>query len=83
MTHGTRIAANRARKMLRRRWAQLKRAVKVQWDRLSDGDLDELEGDVDRLVERLQQRYGLARRQAEHDVEIWLQSLRRPVPPPP
>ena len=46
---------------LRSEWQQMKREAKSRWDRLTDDDLDTIEGDADRLVRRLQERYGFPR----------------------
>lgn len=46
-------------------WKQLKGSIKEQWGKLTDDDLSQLEGHSDQLEGRLQERYGLAREEAE------------------
>jgi uncharacterized protein YjbJ (UPF0337 family) len=46
---------------------ELKGLVKEQWGRLTDDDLDRIEGQAERLVGILQQRYGFAKEQAERE----------------
>ena len=46
-------------------WKQIKGSIKEQWGKLTDDDLTQLEGHSDQLEGRLQERYGLAREEAE------------------
>lgn len=71
-----------SRDILRGQWIHLKGRVKAQWGKLTDGDLDELEGHADRLVGKVQERYGLAREQAEREVDNWIRSTSQIAPPP-
>lgn len=50
-------------------WNQLKGSVKKQWGRLTDDEIDEVNGERDRLVGKLQERYGYSRQEAETEVE--------------
>jgi uncharacterized protein YjbJ (UPF0337 family) len=52
-------------------WKQIRGRVKEQWGKLSDDDLDEIGGRMDQLVGRIQQRYGMAREEAERSVREW------------
>jgi len=46
-------------------WHQIKGRAKQQWGKLTDDDLKQLEGHAERLAGKLQERYGLARAEAE------------------
>ena len=50
-------------------WHQIKGKVKEQWGKLTDHDLKELEGHAEQLAGKLQERYGLAREEAERQVK--------------
>jgi uncharacterized protein YjbJ (UPF0337 family) len=52
-------------------WKQLKGQVKEKWGKLTDDDLDVIEGKKDQLVGRLQERYGYSKEQAEKELKIW------------
>lgn len=56
---------------LKGEWNQMKGSVKQKWGELTDDDLDYIEGSRDKLVGRLQERYGHAQDQAERDVDDW------------
>ena len=56
-------------------WQQFKGKVKVKWGELTDDELDVIEGNRDVLVGKIQERYGLAREQAEKEVAAWQREL--------
>jgi uncharacterized protein YjbJ (UPF0337 family) len=56
-------------------WKQFKGRAKEKWGRLTDDDLDVINGRQDQLEGKLQERYGLAKDQAKKDVEAWFRSL--------
>jgi uncharacterized protein YjbJ (UPF0337 family) len=43
--------------------------VKQWWGELTDDDLDRVDGNVDELAGRLQERYGYEREEAEREIE--------------
>ena len=49
-------------------WKQIKGRVKEQWGKLTDDDLTRLEGDQEQLAGRIQERYGVAKEEAERQV---------------
>ncbi|HEX4913376.1 MAG TPA: CsbD family protein [Vicinamibacterales bacterium] len=58
--------------ILKGKWARLKGRIKEQWGKLTDDEIDELDGRRDQLVGKVQERYGIARDQASRDVDNWL-----------
>ncbi len=50
-------------------WKQLKGSVKERWGRLTDDDLDVIEGKRDQLIGRIQEEYGITRDEAEEEVK--------------
>lgn len=55
--------------ILKGKWRQLKGEVKSQWGKLTDDDLDRAEGDAEKLIGRVQERYGYQRDQAKQEVD--------------
>ncbi|WP_068613941.1 CsbD family protein [Paenibacillus tuaregi] len=53
------------------KWNQLKGEVKIQWGKLTDDDLDKIEGEKDKLVGKLQERYGHTKDAAEREFHEW------------
>lgn len=54
------------------KWMQIKGEVKSQWGKLTDDDLDRVEGDTEKLVGKVQERYGYAREDAKREVDAFL-----------
>ena len=53
------------------KWKQLKGDVKRQWGKLTDDDLDVIEGNRDKLIGKIQERYGIQKDEAERQVKDW------------
>jgi uncharacterized protein YjbJ (UPF0337 family) len=52
-------------------WTTTKGAVKEQWGKLTDDDLLEIEGRREKLVGKIQARYGIPAEEAEAQVSGW------------
>jgi uncharacterized protein YjbJ (UPF0337 family) len=50
------------------KWQQAKGKIKQQWGKLTDDDLTVLEGKRDQLAGKIQERYGIAKEEAERQV---------------
>jgi uncharacterized protein YjbJ (UPF0337 family) len=55
--------------IIKGKWRQIKGEVKSQWGKLTDDDLDRVEGDAEKLIGRVQERYGYQREQAKREVD--------------
>lgn len=55
-------------------WKQFKGAAKEQWGNLTDDDLDVVNGQREQLAGRIQERYGVAKEEAERQIDKWLAS---------
>jgi uncharacterized protein YjbJ (UPF0337 family) len=53
-------------------WNEAKGKVKSQWGRLTDDDLTRVEGQKDRLIGVIQQKYGIGRDKAEEQLESFM-----------
>lgn len=49
------------------RWEEMRGQVKEWWDRLTDDDLEHVNGKADQLIHLLQQKYGYTREQASEE----------------
>jgi len=57
-------------------WKQFRGNVREMWGRLTDDDLEQIKGNRDKLIGRIQERYGIARKEAMSQVDEWVESLR-------
>lgn len=55
-------------------WKQLKGKAVEQWGELTDDDLDVVAGRREQLTGKLQERYGIAKDEAEKQVSAWERS---------
>jgi len=56
-------------------WRQFTRKVKEKWGKLTDDDLQVINGQQDQLVGRIQERYGVAKEEAQKQVKNWVGGL--------
>ncbi|MFA7534987.1 MAG: CsbD family protein [Desulfuromonadales bacterium] len=54
---------------LKGKWNQLKGSIKSRWGKLSDDDIQRIEGEKDKLVGKVQEKYGRSREEAEKEVD--------------
>ncbi len=50
-------------------WKQMTGKVKEEWGDLTDDEITEAEGDRDKLVGKVQAKYGIAKEEAEKQVD--------------
>ncbi|MDE0922360.1 MULTISPECIES: CsbD family protein [Aurantimonas] len=53
------------------KWKQFKGSAKAQWGKLTDDDLDRIEGNKDMLAGRIQEAYGVEKEEAHRQVDEW------------
>ena len=51
------------------KWTQFKGEAKRKWGKLTNDDLDVIEGDKEKLIGKLQERHDMTREQAEKEVD--------------
>ncbi|MGD6777328.1 MULTISPECIES: CsbD family protein [Bacillaceae] len=54
------------------KWNQMKGDAKKKWGNLTDDDLQQIEGDRDKLVGKIQERHGKSKDEAEREVDDWM-----------
>jgi uncharacterized protein YjbJ (UPF0337 family) len=52
-------------------WREYKGKVKQQWGKLTDDDLDVVDGKREELAGKIQNRYGIAKDEAERQIDEW------------
>jgi len=60
------------------KWKQIKGNAREKWAQLTDDDLEQIGGRRERLIGKLQERYGFAKERAEQQVEDWLNLMPEP-----
>ena len=52
-------------------WNEIKGKLRQKYAQLTDDDLAFIDGKRDELIGRIQERYGITREEAEHQVDRW------------
>jgi len=53
------------------KWKQYSGKAREKWGKLTDSDMTVIEGKRDQLVGKIQERYGIAKEEAERQVDDW------------
>ena len=53
------------------KWTQFKGKAREQWGDLTDDDLERAKGNREHLAGLIQERYGIAKEEAERQVDEW------------
>ena len=61
------------RDTLQGQWMQVKGKVRQQWGKLTDDDLEKIQGNAEVLIGKVQERYGKSREEAEKDLDRWFE----------
>ena len=57
-------------------WKQAKGDVKQAWGKLTDDDLTYIEGSRDKMLGKVQERYGIARDEADKKISEWEKKIK-------
>lgn len=57
------------------KWKQYSGKVHEKWGKLTDKDLEVIHGQREQLVGKIQERYGIAKEEAERQVSEYIDSL--------
>lgn len=57
------------KQILKGKWTQLKGEAKLKWQKFTDDDLDKIGGEYDKLVGKLQEKYGYAKDRIEKEID--------------
>lgn len=58
------------------KWTQFKGGVRQKWGELTDDDVEEIAGKRDVLSGKIQERYGIAKEEANRQIDEWAEDLK-------
>jgi uncharacterized protein YjbJ (UPF0337 family) len=58
--------------VLKGKWKQFRGTIKQRWGELTDDELDQIEGRRDKLIGKLQEKYGYSKNRAEDEVNSFM-----------
>lgn len=57
------------------KWKQLRGQIQTQWGKLTNDDLDVMQGNADYLAGKIQERYGIAKDEASAQIREFERTL--------
>lgn len=57
------------------KWTQFKGSARSKWGKLNDDEIEQAAGEKDRMVGLIQEKYGVAKEEAEKQVNEWSSNL--------
>jgi uncharacterized protein YjbJ (UPF0337 family) len=57
------------------KWNQALGSAKSKWGELTDDELQQIDGERDKLVGKVQEKYGIAKAEAEKQVDEWAEKV--------
>lgn len=55
----------------RQKWNEFKHKMRSKWDKLTDSDISEINGDYERFLNKMHKKHGYSREQAEREFHNW------------
>lgn len=62
--------------ILKGNWKQAKGMIKKTWGKLTDDEIDQIEGGYDNLVGKVQEQYGYKKEEAREQVNNFMKSMK-------
>jgi uncharacterized membrane protein YeaQ/YmgE (transglycosylase-associated protein family)/uncharacterized protein YjbJ (UPF0337 family) len=61
--------------VLEGQWNRVRNKIHTRWTRLTEEDIDQIDGKHDRFIRMIQERYGCAKKQAEEQLQGYLRAI--------
>ncbi len=55
----------------KRDWNEIKHKIRQKWNKLTDSDISEINGNYDHMISTVQKKHGYSREQAEREYNQW------------
>ena len=62
--------------ILQGNWMQMKGKIKAEWGKLTDDQIDQVNGNAEMLAGKIQEAYGCSRDEAERRIDAWGRTAR-------
>jgi len=58
------------------KWKQIQGEAKTRWGKLTDDELMQVDGNREILAGRIQEKYGIAKKEAHQQIDAWAAKLK-------
>jgi len=62
-------------KVIERKWEQVRGKIHTRWGKLTEADVAKIDGNHDRFIATLQERYGCTKKEAENQIQGYLKAV--------
>lgn len=62
-------------KALEEKWARLREEIQERWSKLTNADLDQIQGQREQLEDALRERYGYSKQRAQEEVDDFMETV--------
>jgi uncharacterized protein YjbJ (UPF0337 family) len=52
-------------------WKQVRREIRKEWGKLSNDDVEQIEGHREILADKIEHRYGITREEVNREIDRW------------
>jgi uncharacterized membrane protein YeaQ/YmgE (transglycosylase-associated protein family)/uncharacterized protein YjbJ (UPF0337 family) len=66
--------------VIKSQWNQVRDKIHVRWGKISEEDCDQINGNHERFINMLEERYGIAKEKAEDQLQRYLRAVTTKVP---
>ena len=63
------------RERIQGNWKQLSGSVRHEWGKLTHNDVEQVKGDIEVLVGKIEERYGTTKAEARKQIEQWVHKI--------
>ena len=57
------------------KWKQAQGEAKTHWAKITDDEIAQVEGNRDKLIGKVEEKYGIAKEEAEKQVDEWAKGI--------
>jgi uncharacterized membrane protein YeaQ/YmgE (transglycosylase-associated protein family)/uncharacterized protein YjbJ (UPF0337 family) len=61
--------------VIERKWMQVRNKIHARWSKITEADIDKINGNLNRFITTLQERYGYAKEDAEDQIQRYLKAV--------
>lgn len=61
--------------VIERKWIQVRNKIHARWSKITEADIEQINGNLNRFITTLQERYGYDKKEAENQIQRYLKTI--------